>query len=67
MPVKLWASVELLTDKSCLLMVSSDIIPSCRAISCLFLPCKLNVVCQPGDSNRENYLEQLLVEVESWK
>jgi len=43
MPVTLWASVEQLADKSCLLMVSSDIIPSCRAISCLFLLCKLKV------------------------
>ena len=33
--VSLWASVEELTGKSFLLMVSSD--TSCRAISCLFL------------------------------
>jgi hypothetical protein len=41
--------------------------PSCRVISCLFLLCQLTVVCQPGNSDRENYLEQLLAEMESWK
>jgi len=30
-----------------------------------FLLCKLTVVCQLGDRDRENYLEQLLAEVES--
>ena len=41
--------------------------PSCRLLSCLFLLCKLIVVCQPGDTDMENYLEQLTAELESWK
>ena len=45
-----------LTGKSFLLMVSSGTIPFCRAISRLFLLCKLTVACQPGGSDRENYL-----------
>ena len=40
---------------------------SCRAVSCLFLLYRLTVVCQPGDSDRENYLKKLLAEVESWR
>jgi len=39
--------------------------PFCRAISCLFLLYKLKVVCQRADSDRENYLEQYLAEMES--
>ena len=56
-----------LTGKSFLLMVSSDTIPFLQSLSCLFLLCKLTVVCQPEDSDRENYLKQLLAEVVSWR
>jgi len=63
--ISLWVSVEELTGKSHLLMVSSDTIPFLQSLSCQFLLCKLTVVCQPGESDRENYLE-LLAEVESW-
>ena len=48
--------LEELTVKSLLLKVSYDTVPY-TGISCLFLLCKLTVVCQPGDSDGENYLE----------
>ena len=51
--ISLWVSVEELTGKSLLFMVSSDTIPFLQSLSCQFLLCKLTVVCQPEDSDRE--------------
>jgi hypothetical protein len=59
----LWASVEEITDlcHSCS-WCHCTVYPSCRAmIVCLLLLHKLTVVCQPGDGDTENYIEQLLI------
>jgi hypothetical protein len=64
--ISLWASVEELTGKSIMLMVSSDTIYFLQSHIMPVLLCKMTVVCQPVDSDRENYLEQLLAEVENW-
>jgi hypothetical protein len=37
---------------------------SCTAISCLYLLCKLTAVFWLGDSDKKNYLQNLLTEVE---
>lgn len=63
-----WSSVQELIDACQLYSLSYHPLHlSCRTVIYLLVLRKITVVCQPGHSDRENYLEQLLTEVEGWK